>query len=241
MDDCFYIGSCRYLTLFDKKFGAFLYSTREILNFLTATYHKNMQMNSLAWYGINMRRHIHDNVLKYIHNKCESGCTTLVMEISTFKVLYKNKICMIHGKVVVCGRHDTPINVDQFHAEVRRKLASVVTLTPDEVVADLIKIEQLAKLCGYAKCFIIPHVNLPSRKNNGELIPQRNLLCKTLADAAATSAFYTYVDIAAGLQDKYPVIENVMEDAQHWNAGADHEHILAAVKDILVNKINQQS
>ena len=197
--NAFYIGSCRYMSLFPKHFPARLHTTKEIINFLNnynkidlnmvdANYiygdllHPLVKQDSIAYY--NNMNHIFDSV------------TTIFLEITSRKYILNNGV--VYNNFYYNKKNDKTIN----------------KINDEELFSDLLHIKYLLKnMFGIESIVVIPHINL--LLDNGEKIMARDNLHSSLEKICETLKI-EFLDINKAFpQGSY--FKDIAPDSKHYS------------------------
>lgn len=167
--NAFYIGSCRYMSLFPKHFPARLHTTKEIINFLN-NYNKidlNMADANFIW-GDLLHPFVKKDSIVYCNNMNNifDSVTTIFLEITSRKYVIKNGVVYNH---FYYNNNDKTYNY----------------IDDEELFSDLLHIKFLLKnMFGIKSIVVIPHINL--LLDNGEKIVARDNLKSSLEKICET-------------------------------------------------------
>ncbi len=162
--NAFYIGSCRYMSLFPKHFPARLHTTKEIINFLNNYNKIDLDMIDANYiYGDLLHPDVKIDSIVYCNNMDNifDSVTTIFLEITSRKyILNKGEV---YNNFYYNKNDDKKYNI----------------IDDDELFSDLLYIKYLLKnRFGIESIVIIPHINL--LLDNGEKIGGRDNLKSSL-------------------------------------------------------------
>ncbi len=162
--NAFYIGSCRYMSLFPKHFPARLHTTKEIINFLNNYNKIDLNMNDANYiYGDLLHPIVKKDSIAYCNNMNHifDSVTSIFLEITSRKYILNNGV--VYNNFYYNKNNDKTINI----------------IEDDELFSDLLHIKYLLKnMFGIDKIVVIPHINL--LLDNGEKIVARDNLKSSL-------------------------------------------------------------
>jgi hypothetical protein len=200
----FYIGSCRYQSLFPQNFPPRLHTTKEVIHFLRHVdtmdkYLEHPYLNSIFGDCIGCKD-IKTSFIEFIEKRKEfmNGINTVVLELCSRKVAYINNIPVSH-----------------FFSKklITENIAKEVILTNNVIRDDLIIIKNILKRkYNIDNLVVIPHINL-KLKGTGKEIPSRHGLTSALK-FICEKLDITFIDIEKGFSG---YLDDVLRDGNHFN------------------------
>ena len=162
--NAFYIGSCRYMSLFPKHFPARLHTTKEIINFLNNYNKIDLNMVDANFiYGDLLHPDVKKDSISYCNNMDHifDSVTTVFLEITSRKYILNNGV--VYNNFYYNKNNDKKINI----------------IDDSELFSDLLYIKYLLKnMFGIQSIVVIPHIDL--LLDNGEKIVARDNLKSSL-------------------------------------------------------------
>lgn len=156
--NAFYIGSCRYMSLFPKHFPARLHTTKEIINFLNNYNRIDLNRVDVNYiYGDLLHPSVKKDSIVYCNNMNHifDSVTTIFLEITSRKYVLNEGVVY---------------NNFYYNAENKYKINII---DDSELFSDLLHIKFLLKnLFDVESIVVIPHINL--LLDNGEKIVGRD-------------------------------------------------------------------
>lgn len=197
----FYIGSCRYMSLFPKHFPARLHTTKEIIQFLHNYNNVSLEEKDVKFiYGdLNNPIVIRDS-MRYIHamKKIFNDVKVLFLEITSRKYILRE------GKIYnnfYYNKYNDKYN-DKYN-----------TVQDDELYSDLSYIKHLVKnLFGITSIVVIPHIDI--FLDDGNKIEARSKLRYSLKKICENLGLF-FLDINCAFSDKK--FSEVAPDYLHYS------------------------
>jgi len=200
-DNCYYIGSCRYVRLFKNYFPPRLHTTREILFFLKNYNNNNIFNNDLidCIFGASSSIHIKNKVDHFI--KYSQKYKSFFVSPFTDKKQDINTFCM-----EICSRKVfyTTDNIPLSHTYVTmnnlpQEKLKLIYLTNHDIHKDLIEIKKiLLDVYNISNIIILSHFNLPNVNN--DLYNKRQSLINDLKDISIKEKIH-FIEISSLLHN----------------------------------------
>ena len=195
----FYIGSCRYMSLFPKHFPARLHTTKEIINFLNNYNKIDLDMIDVNYiYGDLLHPSVKQDSIIYCNNMdyIFDSVTTVFLEITSRKYILKEGI--VYNNFYYNKSKNKPINI----------------IDDSELFSDLLHIKYMLKnLFDVKSIVVIPHINL--LLDNGEKIIERNKLKSSLEKICKILDIY-FLDINKAFPEG-SYFKDIAPDALHYS------------------------
>ena len=201
--NAFYIGSCRYMSLFPKHFPARLHTTKEIINFLNNYNKIDLNMVDANYiYGDLLHPDVKKDSFTYCNNmnRIFDSVTTVFLEITSRKYVLNNGV--VYNNFYY-DRHDKSINI----------------IDDDELFSDLLHIKYLLKnMFGVESIVVIPHIDL--LLDNGEKIVARDNLKSSLEKICKTLNI-EFLDVNKAFPEK-SYFKDFAPDSTHYSIEGEH-------------------
>lgn len=195
----FYIGACRYMSLFPKHFPARLHTTKEIINFLNNYNKIDLNMVDVNYiYGDLLHPDVKKDSIAYCNNMNHifESVTTIFLEITSRKYIINKGT--VYNNFYYNKQNDKTINI----------------IDDDELFSDLHHIKYLLKnMFGIETIVVIPHINL--LLDNGEKIVARDSL-KSSLEKICKNLKIEFLDINKAFpQGSY--FKDIAPDSTHYS------------------------
>lgn len=197
--NAFYIGSCRYMTLFPKHFPARLHTTKEIINFLNNYNKIDLNMVDANYiYGDLLHPIVKKDSIVYCNNMNHifDSVTTIILEITSRKYILNNGV--VYNNFYYNKKNDK----------------TIIKIDDGELFSDMLHIKYMLKnMFGIKSIIVIPHINL--LLDNGEKIVARDNLKSSLEKICKTLKI-EFLDINKAFpQGSY--FKDIAPDSKHYS------------------------